>query len=379
METPVITHDFATSGAQQKQSSSTKGASNTDTPANKSHGYESLEYEHPSAVPRPLRHMSGTGSSRSSSDGPSLRERYFENDGLGIDLSNGSTYSIHDNGTTLAVDGDDYAERLREMSSMRSPDVYDAQSGFSRYASQAPKTKEQKYRSYPIESSKDMMTGLPSRHQTDMHHKMDLMGGNIERLQISIQESIDQILAEDRKTQDTMLAIGTNQQTLSNAVELVLEESRFNQESIAAEHREIRASIADLAEHSLDNEKFDLLVDKVVERIHPSIIRAIEKNDANAERILARLDEVLEPKQNKSSQGAAGPQARVATSSTKEKFSPVPGVVYSPSAVGPFAPNDNAFFGPAGTNSANADTNSGNAVVKSGKGELKYTEEPSER
>jgi hypothetical protein len=378
METPVLTHDFATAGAQQKYAPSNKAPANVDTPVNKSNGYGSLEYEHPSAVPRPLRHMSGTGSSRSSSGGATLRERYFENDGLGINLSNGSTYSINDNDTTLAVDGDDYAERRREMSSMRSPEIYDAQSGFRAFSSQKPKSKEQKYRSHPVESSKNMMTGSTSRHQTDMHHKLDLMGGKIERLigvhsrkeglHASNQESLEQILADNRKNFYVMHVLANNQHTLSDAVEVTLGESRFYHESVAAEHREIRASIADLAEHSVDNEKFDLLVDKVVERLLPSIMGGIEKNDANTERILARLDKVLERKQK----NAAGPQTRVASSTTKKNFSPMPGVVYTPSAVGPFASDDNAFLGPAVTNSGPAET-------KSGKGDLKYTEEPSNR
>jgi hypothetical protein len=378
METPVLTHDFATAGAQQKQSSSVKGPANTDTPANKSNVYGSLEYEHPSAVPRPLRHMSGTGSSRSSSGDRSLRERFLENDGLGIDLSNDSTFSINDNGTTLAVDGDDYAERRRELASMRSPDIYDKEAGFCSFSSHKPKPKDQKYRSYPVESSKDMMTGSTSRHQADMHHKLDFMGGKIERLVsvhshnegilTSTQETVRRILSKDTKYHDTMHVLATNQHTLSNAVEAALGESRFYHESVAAEHREIRASIADLAEHSVDNETFDLLVDKVVKRLLPSISRGIEKNDVNTERILARLDEVFERKKK----NAVGPQTRVASSSTKKNFSPVPGVAYSPSAVGPFATNDNAFLGPAVTNS-------GNAGTKSGKGGLKYTEDPSER
>ncbi|KAI4843075.1 hypothetical protein E4T44_06944 [Aureobasidium sp. EXF-8845] len=378
METPVLTHDFATAGAQQKHIPSNKGPANVDTPANKSNGYGSLDYEHPSAVPRPLRHMSGTGSRSSSSGGLSLRERYFENDGLGINLSNGSTYSINDNGTTLAVDGDDYAERCREMSSLRSPEVYDKEAGFRSLSSYKPRSKDQKYRSQPVDSSKDMMTGSTSRHQAEMHNKLDLMGGKIERLVAvhsrnegiltSTQETARRILAKDTKNHDTMHAVASNQHTLSIAVEAALGESRFYHESVAAEHREIRASIADLAEHSVDNEKFDLLVDKVVERLLPSVMRGIEKNDANTERILARLDKVLERKQK----NAAGPQTRVASSTTKKNFSPMPGVVYSPSAVGPFASNDNAFFAPAGTDS-------GPAGTKSGKGGLKYTEDPSER
>jgi hypothetical protein len=158
----------------------------------------------------------------------------------------GSTYSINDNGTTLAVDGDDYAERRREMSSMRSPDVYDKEAGFRSFSSQKPKSREQKYRSHPIQSSKDMMAGSTSRHQTDMHHKLDLMGGKIERL-IGVHSRKEGLLASTQESLDQVFS--------------------------------------DFAKFSLDNEKFDLLVDKVVERLHPSIMRGIEKNDANTKRI----------------------------------------------------------------------------------------------
>jgi hypothetical protein len=96
----------------------------------------------------------------------------------------------------------------------------------------------------------------------------------------------------------------------------VVVESRFHHESVAAEHREIRASISDLAEHSVDDAKADLLADNVVERIHPSIVRAMEKEDFNAERILARVDSLDMSKKSKPKkfcQHAAGPQPLLTT------------------------------------------------------------------
>jgi hypothetical protein len=381
--TPVLTRDFAVAGAQQKRAPSAKGPINVGTPANKTNGYGSVQYEHPSAVPRPLRRVSGTDSSRSSSGGRSLRERFFEADGLGIELSDAPNLYDNDNGTTLAVDGDGSFERRRETASMRSPEVYDKHTGFSSYTSELPKTsKEHKYRSHPVQSSKDMMAGVTSHLEANLQHKMDLMGGKIERLvaihsrneghHMSTQKSIDQILAEQRKLRDDMGMIINNQNVLYDAVQAVVVESRFHYESVAAEHREIRASISDLAEHSVDNAKAALLVDSTVERLHPSIIRAMEKEDFNAERILARVDSLdigkmgKERKPKKVYQHAAGAQPLLTTPANNTNFSPMAGVHYSPSAVGPFSPNGNPHLASNGGSSRNT-------------GGLKYTEDPSSR
>jgi hypothetical protein len=106
------------------------------------------------------------------------------------------------------------------MSSMRSPDVYDKEAGFRSFSSYKPRSKDQKYRSQPVESSKDVITGSTSRREADMHHKLDLMGGKIERvisvhsrkegLLASTQESLDQILAGDCKNHDTIHVLASN-------------------------------------------------------------------------------------------------------------------------------------------------------------------------
>jgi hypothetical protein len=204
---------------------------------------------------------------------------------------------------------------------------------------------------------------------------MDLVGGKIERLvavqarnqglHISTQKAIDQILAEQRNLRDNINTLVNNQHVLHDAVQAVVAESRFHHESVAAEHREIRASISDLAEHSVDNQTADLLVDKVVERIHPSVIRAIEKNDLNTERILARIDMGKERKSKKFYEHAAGPQPLLTTPANNTNFSPMAGVHYSPGAVGPFALNGNPDLASNGGSSRNTG--------------LKFTEEPSER
>ncbi|KAH0294512.1 hypothetical protein KCU62_g319, partial [Aureobasidium sp. EXF-3399] len=73
-----------------------------------------------------------------------------------------------------------------------------------------------------------------------------------------------------------------------------LKKSGFNgspsQRRKSKEHK--HQSVFDLAEHGVDNEKLDLLVDKVVERLHPTIVWAMEKGDHNTESVLTHLDNV---------------------------------------------------------------------------------------
>ena len=137
--------------------------------------------------------------------------------GLGIELSENSNIHAHDNGTTFGVDGDSNFERRREMVNMRSPDFYVKQSGCSGTTSQRRKSKEHKHQSHPVESTKYMVDAVHSRHKKEMQNTMDLLDGKIERLVAAqsryegvlnnTRDSIDQIIAEQRKIREIMDAM----------------------------------------------------------------------------------------------------------------------------------------------------------------------------
>lgn len=432
-ETPVLTDDFAGAG-EHKEPSSAKGPVNVDTPANKTNGYGVLQsdfYEHPSAKPRPLRRVSGYSSSRSSS-GRSLRDLYHKAGGLGIELSDNSNAYAHDNGTTLGVDGDSNFERRRDMVSMRSPDFYVKQAAFDGN-SQRHESKEHKFQSHPIESTKYMIDAVHSRHKKEMQTTIDLLDGKIERL-ISVQsrfegvltstrDSVDQVIAEqrkireimdamlfedrktreqiedmlvkDRKTSETIDMLIANHHVVRDTLQTIVVDTRLlqdfsadirlihnvagdarlihnvaaNTRSIQAEIRKMHQSIADQAEHAFDNEKFDLLVDKVVERLHPTIVWAMEKGDRNTEHILAHLNQGRERKQLMNHDQVAG------QTTTNDCSSPTNGVHYapssslhfSPSANGPFAAHNNEYFSTPTHHFRNRN------------GSSKYSEDPSQR
>jgi hypothetical protein len=387
-ETPVLTHDFATAGAEQKQASSARGPVNVDTPTNKTNGYGGLgfdQYEHPSAKPRPLRSVSRDNSSRSSS-GRSLRERFFEADGLGIELSESSNIHAHDNGTTLGVDGDDEYERRRDMIAMRSPNSSIKPSPFS-HPSLPPKSKERKYKSHPIQSSQAMIDALNSNPEAKMQHKLDLSGDKVEglvtaqtsneKLLTSTQKSIDQILAEQLKIREDMDEIAANHNVFRESFDAVIADTH----TLATDVRKIRDSVSDMAEQVIDDEKLELLVVKIVERLLPTISRVEEKVDANFKSVLDILDPPKEGKQKKTKQHVADQQARTAAP-TNAYTSPVKGVQYAPasnlhfssgnkngafsaSANGPFASSNNELLAPRGGNLR--------------KSKYNYTEDPSER
>ncbi|KAI4760122.1 hypothetical protein E4T51_06869 [Aureobasidium sp. EXF-12344] len=417
-ETPVVTHDFATAGAEQKQGSSTKGPVNVDTPANKINGYGGLQfdqYEHPSAKPRPLRRVSRDNSSRSSS-GRSLRERFFAADGLGIELSESSNTHVYDNGTTIGVDGDDEHERRREMIAMRSPNSSIKPSPFS-YPSLPPKSKERKYKSHPVQSSQAVIDAWNSDPEAKMDYKLDLMGGKVEdlvtaqtsneKLLTSTQKSVDKILAEQLKIREDMDEIVANHNVFRESFEAVVSDTH----TLAAEYRKIRDSVSDIAEHVIDDEMLELLVVKVVKRLLPTISRVEEKVDANFKSVLDILDPPKEGKQKKTKEPVADEHAAnqhaankhvankhaankhvankhvagqqtPAVAPTNAYTSPVKGVQYAPasnlhfssgnnngafsaSANGPFTSSNNELLAPRGGN-----------VRKS---KYNYTEDPSER
>ena len=419
-ETPVLSHDFASVGAQQEQTPFAKGSVNADTPANKINDYGNLQYdayEHPSAKPRPLRRVSGYSSSRSSS-GRSLRDAYHEAGGLGIELSeNSSKIYAHDNGTTLGVDGDNNFERRRDMVNMRSPDFYLKQSGFN----ERRKSREHKHHSHPVESRKYVDSALPAHHEKEMQHLIDILDAKIERVaavqsrneglltsihmsvahvmaeQRKTREQLDAMLVEDRKTREAMDAIVANHQVIRDTLEIIVADTHdirllhdvaadtrllqgvaadtrllqgvaSDSRLTVAETRKMHQSIADMAEHGVDNEKLDLLVDKVVERLHPTIVWAMEKGDQNTERLLTRLDQGKERKQRHDHFAGQTSNNGYTSPTNGVHYAPNNHLHFSPSANGPFAAHNNEFFNPPG-----------GAQFRGRNGAYKYSEDPSQR
>ncbi|KAI4727222.1 hypothetical protein E4T49_04947 [Aureobasidium sp. EXF-10728] len=378
-ETPVLTHDFATAGAEQKQAVPVAGRVNTDTPANKSNYYGGFEYEHPSAIPPPLRRTSRDNSSRSSSgrSGRSLRDRFKETGGLGIELSKDAAnyYYNHDNGTTLGVDGDGNFERGRETALMRSPDFYVKQGKFGAGPSQ------------PVNSTEHLMNQLHKEMRDTMNnlhehevHRIGLVSGKVDRLaniefrnqDISnatrnavnhtfadnrkLRENVEAIFAENHKMRKTLDAILAENGKHREALDIVAANHYLLRQSVdamAVDNRKMRESISDLSEHALDTEKLDHLVDKIVERIHPTIIRGHEKDDLNTERILARVDMTR------------GNTVRGPPASPAGHFTPSGHGAFSPSGHGVFTPSGQGFFSPSSKGFRNP--------------HAEYTEEPSKR
>ncbi|KAG9530397.1 hypothetical protein KCU93_g2655, partial [Aureobasidium melanogenum] len=355
-ETPVMTYDFATAGAQQSLARSVSGPATVQTPTNNVTGYNGMPFEHPSAVPPPLRRTSRDNSSRSSS-GRSLRDRYRETGGLGIELSEPTnSYYTHDNGTTMGIDGDGNFERRRATVAMRSPDYFTEQGNFNTPASQLPMSDERKYRSFMDESYKELNHAMHTRHDAK-ESKLDMLA-----------DKIDQIFADNRKLRQDVNAIATENRKIfeeerkhREAVDVIAANNYLMRESIDAglvENRKIRDSVTDMAEHILDHEKLELLVDKIVERLHPTIVRGIEKNDLNTERILACIDKRHEQvlKEFDHHKYKQGKTLRASPSSPAGQFSPSSQGFFSPSSNGHFSPSFKGYRHPG-----------------------KYSEEPSER
>ncbi|KAG9633498.1 hypothetical protein KCU77_g8780, partial [Aureobasidium melanogenum] len=348
-ETPVMTYDFATAGAQQSQARSVSGPATVQTPTNNVTGYNGMPFEHPSAVPLPLRRTSRDNSSRSSS-GRSLRDRYRETGGLGIELSEPTNnYYTHDNGTTLGIDGDGNFERRRDTVAMKSPDYFTKQGNFDTPPSQLPMSDERKYRSFMDESYKELNHAMHTRHDAEVS-KLDILA-----------DKIDQIFADNRKLRKDVDGIHVEERKHREAVDVIAANNyltRENLETIVTENRKMRNSISDMAEHILDHEKLELLVDKIVERLHPTIVRGIEKNDLNTERILACIDKRHEQvlKEFDHHKYKQGKTMRASPSSSAGQFSPSSQGFFSPSFNGHFSPSFKGYRNPG-----------------------KYSEEPSER
>ncbi|KAH0348048.1 hypothetical protein KCU83_g6371, partial [Aureobasidium melanogenum] len=360
-ETPVMTYDFATAGAQQSQARSVSGPAAVHTPTNNVSGYNGMPFEHPSAVPPPLRRTSRDNSSRSSS-GRSLRDRYRETGGLGIELSEPiNNYYTHDNGTTLGIDGDGNIERRRATVAMRSPDYFTKQSSFDAPASQLPMSGERKYRSFIDESYKELDHAMHTRHGVEMS-KLDILANKIDRIfadNRELRQDVDAIATDNRKNLDIMAAENRKHREAVDVIAANNYLTRENLETIVTENRKMRNSISDMAEHILDHEKLELLVDKIVERLHPTVVRGIEKNDLNTERILACIDKRHEQVLKEFGHHKCKQCKAVCASPSSSAGQ------FSPSSQGFFSPSSNGYFSPSST--------------KGYRNPGKYSEEPSER
>lgn len=265
------------------------------------------------------------------------------------------------------------------MIEMRSPNSSIKPSPFS-YPSLPTKFKERKYKSHPVQSSQAMIDAWNSDPEAKMHHKLDVTGGKVEdlvtvetrdeKLLTSTQKSIDKIFAEQLKIREDMDEIVANHNVFRESFESVVSDTH----NLAADYRKIRDSLSDIAEHIIDNEKLELLVVKIVERLLPTISRADEKADANFKSVLDILDPPKEGKQKKAKQHVAGQQAR-AVAPTNAYTSPVKGVQYAPASDLHFSSgNDNGAFSPSANGPCAPSENPYFRKSKS-----KYTEGPSER
>ncbi|THY09757.1 hypothetical protein D6D02_06686 [Aureobasidium pullulans] len=237
-ETPVFTHDFAVDNAQKHQSAIRNSVYAAKVTPDKVYNFANGTYEHPSAVPPPLRRTSGESSS------PSLRERYMEKDqgGLGINLS--EVGSFKDNDTTMGVDGDADDERSRESEFLKTP----LSNAFN--SLWTPRVKAERER-------KDFGKSLRSMNQriSDLHTE------NVERL-ADMTKKMDRAIKSDGKFQ------------------IQLDNIRESVDAIG---------IA-FVQFGMDDEKVQLIADKVIDALYPIITKGHEQNKADTERILARVD-----------------------------------------------------------------------------------------
>jgi hypothetical protein len=130
---------------------------------------------------------------------------------------------------------------------------------------------EHKYRSYPVKLS--TFDGY-ANEQIESLVTVQTSDEDI----FSTRVTVDQISAEQCKVREDIKTIVTNHDAFCDAFGNVVADKLYLDSKI-------RDSISDLAEHGFDNEKLELLIDKVVERLLPTIGRADEKADANFKRI----------------------------------------------------------------------------------------------
>ncbi|KAI5197896.1 hypothetical protein E4T39_07075 [Aureobasidium subglaciale] len=275
-------------------------------------------FEYPSAVPPPLRRTSRDRDvSSGSSSAPSLRERFMNKSGLGIHVSESSGY-FADNETTLGIDGDGDEERRPETLSLRSPAVphqlpfmrtvvpprlalgHDDKYWFNRAFTRL--TEEVNELNRQTLSNIDQLA-----KKTDVLTQANLQHTN------AIAETHKVIADTHKAIADTNEAIG---KCRSDARDMFWD-SHNMREAVEG----IRHSITELTEYVLDDEKVDLIIDRIVGTVHPTIVRGTESAAANTERILTRVDkchdqmarelESLKQKNRKTNERLASLEARI--------------------------------------------------------------------
>ncbi|THW62596.1 hypothetical protein D6D20_04211 [Aureobasidium pullulans] len=184
--------------------------------------------------PPPLRRTSGDSSS------PSLRERYMEKDqgGLGINLS--EVGSFKDDGTTMGVDGDADDERSRESESLITP----ISNAFN--SLWTPRVKAERER-----KRKDFAKALRNMNQRvdDLHTE------NVERL-ADMTKKMDRAIKSDGKFQ------------------IQLDNIRESLDAIGVA----------FVQFGMDDEKVQLIADKVIDALHPIVTKGHEQNKADTKR-----------------------------------------------------------------------------------------------
>ncbi|THZ67600.1 hypothetical protein D6C86_00667 [Aureobasidium pullulans] len=177
--------------------------------------------------PPPLRRTSGDSSS------PSLRERYMEKDqgGLGINLS--EVGSFKDNDTTMGLDGDADDERSRESESLRTP----ISNAFN--SLWTPRVKAERER---------------KGFANDLHTEI------VERLAY-MDNKMDRAIKSDGKFQ------------------IQLDNIRESVDAIGVA----------FIQFGMDDEKVQLIADKVIDALYPIITKGHEQNKADTKRPVDRL------------------------------------------------------------------------------------------
>ncbi|KAI5249370.1 hypothetical protein E4T43_00933 [Aureobasidium subglaciale] len=280
-------------------------------------------FEYPSAVPPPLRRTSRDRDvSSGSSSAPSLRERFMNKSGLGINVSESSDY-FADNETTLGVDGDGNEERRRETISMRTPAAPSFTPSFK-----SPAVPQM----WPTARNVNPH-GLALGHDDKywLNRAFAHLAEDVKELNDQTMESIDKLAKKtDALTQtdsqhtktvaDIYKAIAALQQVVKKSHDDARDSFR-DFRSVRDGVDNIRRSIIHMSEFLVDDEKVELVCDKIISTVHPTIVRGHEYAAANTERILTRVDkchdqmarelESLKQKNRKTNERLASLEARL--------------------------------------------------------------------
>ncbi|CAC9885446.1 unnamed protein product [Aureobasidium pullulans] len=168
--------------------------------------------------------------------------RFKDQGGLGINLS--EVGSFKDDGTTMGVDGDADDERSRESESLKTP----LSNAFN--SLWTPRVKAERER-------KDFAKALRNMNQrvNDLHTE------NVERL-ADMTKKMDRAIKSDGKFQ------------------IQLDNIRESVDAIGVA----------FVQFGMDDEKVQLIANKVIDALYPIITKGHEQNKADTERILARVD-----------------------------------------------------------------------------------------